>query len=42
MVERDGFLMKSKHQYYLSQWGEHVMMPNHEKKGDYYVNRGLS
>ena len=42
MVERDVFLMKPKLQYHLSQRGECVSVPNHEKKRDYYVNLWLS
>ena len=42
MVIREVSLMKPKHQYHLSQWGECVCDSNHEKKGDYYVNVCLS
>ena len=42
MVERDVFFMKPKLQYHLSQREECVCVPNHEKKGDYYVNLCLS
>ena len=42
MAERKVFLMKPKHQYYLSQWGEYVYGINHEIKRDYYVNPCLS
>ena len=42
MVIREVILLKPKHQSYLSQRGEFVMTPNHEKKEDYYVNPCLS
>ena len=42
MVESVVFLMKPKHHYNLSQRGECVYVPNHEKKRDFYVNPGLS
>ena len=42
LVERKVFLMKSKHQYYLSQWGESVYGAQSWKKWDYYVNPCLS
>ena len=32
MVKKDVFLMKPKPQYHLSQWGECIWVPNHEKK----------
>ena len=42
VVEGDVFLMKPKHQsIYSSEWNEFVV-PNHKKKGDYYVNQSLS
>ena len=42
IVEGDVFPLRPKLQYHLSQWGECVMVPNHERKADYYVNSGLS
>ena len=51
MVKEDVFHMKPKLQYHLSQWEEYVyaaneenvfMLPNLEKKEDYYVNPCLS
>ena len=42
IVEREVFLIKPKHRYHLSQWGDVFMVPNHEMKGDYYVNLCLS
>ena len=38
MAKKEVFHMKPKHQPLLSQQGEYVMMLNHEKKGEYYVN----
>ena len=43
VVEKEVFLMKLKHQYHLSEQGESVYsVPNHEMKGEYYVNPCLS
>ena len=42
IVAGDVFLMKSKRQYQLSQWGECVYDANHEIKGDYDMNPCLS
>ena len=42
MIEREAFLMKPKHQCYLSQLGEWVYDAQSWKKGDYYVNPYLS
>ena len=42
MVEREVFLMKAKHKYHLSNEENVFMVPNHEKKGDCYVNLCLS
>ena len=42
MVERDVSYLKPKHQYHLPQQGECVIVPNHEKKWDYYMNPYLS
>ena len=41
-AKKDIFLMKPKHQNHLSQGGECFMVPNYEKKGDYYVNPCLT
>ena len=42
MVEREVFHMNPKRQYYLSQKEIVLMVPNHEKKRDDYVNPCLS
>ena len=42
MAEREDFLMNPKHQCHLSQQGDAFIVPNHEKKGDYYENLCLS
>ena len=42
MVEIDVFLMKPKHQYHLSLWGECVYSAQSWKNGNYYVNPCLS
>ena len=42
MAKREVLLMKQKHQYRLFQLGECVYGPNHENKGDYYVDPCLS
>ena len=39
MVEREVFLMKPKHQFIHPNKGNEFEGPNHEIKGDYYVNR---
>ena len=42
MVGCEVFLMKPKGQFlYPNEWNEFVV-PNHYKKGDYYLNPGLS
>ena len=38
MVEREAFLTKPKHQCHLSNEENEFMVPNQEKKGDYYEN----
>ena len=38
MVESEHFLMKPKHQFIYPYKENEFMMPNHEKKADYYVN----
>ena len=42
MIEREVFPIKPKHQYHLSLWRNVFTVPNHEKKGNCYVNRCLS
>ena len=42
MVERKAFLMKPKHQCHLPDDENEFMVPNREKKRDYYVNLCLS
>ena len=39
MVERVGFLMKPKHHIIYPIEENVFMIPNHEKKRDYYVNQ---
>ena len=39
MMESEASLMKPKHQYNLSQWGEWVYGAQSWKKGDYYPIR---
>ena len=34
-------LLKPKHQFVYPNKENTLMVPNHEKKGDYYVNQGL-
>ena len=36
MEERKSFLENPKHQYHVSQWGEHVCCANNKKNGDHY------
>ena len=36
MVERKAFLANPKHEYLVSQHGEHDCSANNEKSGDYY------
>ena len=42
MVEREVFLLKTKHQNHLLQQGDRFIVPNHEKKEYYYANPCLS
>ena len=42
MVERKAFLAKPKHQCHYPNEENEIMVPNHEKKGDYHVNPCLS
>ena len=42
MVGKEVILMKPKHQLIYPDEKNEVMMPNHEKKGDHYVNPHLS
>ena len=42
MVEIKVFPMRPKHQYHYPNEEIVFMVPNHEKKGDYHVNLGLS
>ena len=42
MVESEAFFMKPKHQFIDPNEENAFMVPNHEKKGDYYVNSCLS
>ena len=42
MVERRAFLAQSKHQYRVSQWGEHDCTAHKEKNGAYYEYPSLS
>ena len=42
MVERKAFLANLKHQYHVSQNGEHDCGANNKKNGDYYGNPSLS
>ena len=37
MVGSDVFIMKPKHQFFYSNEKSKFMVPNQEKKGDYYV-----
>ena len=41
MVERKAFLAKPKHQYRVSQCGEHDCSATNIKNGDYYENPSL-
>ena len=42
MVERKAFLANPKHQYCVSQWGEHDYSAYDKKNGDYYKYPSLS
>ena len=42
MVEKEGFLMKPKHQFIYPNEQNEFMVPNHSQKRDYYVNLHLS
>ena len=42
MVEWKASLTNPKHQYLVSQRGEHDCMPNHKKNIDYYENPSLT
>ena len=42
MVERKAFPANPKHQYHVSQWGEHDCSTYNEKNGDYYENPSLT
>ena len=42
MAIREVFLMKPKHNIIYPNEENVFMMPNHEKKGDYYMNSCLS
>ena len=42
MVEGKGFLANPKHQYGVSQCGEHDCSANNKRYGDYYDNPSLS
>ena len=42
MVEKDAFLMEPKHQFICTNEENEFMVPNHYKKGDYYLNPSLS
>ena len=42
MIEKEIFLMILKHQYHLSNEENLFMVPDHDMKGDYYVNLCLS
>ena len=41
MVGKKAFAANQKHQYHVSQIGEHDVVPNHKKNKDYYENLGL-
>ena len=42
MVGKEVFLIKTNHQFYNSNEEYKFLVPNHEKKGYYYVNLYLS
>ena len=42
MMEKKAFLAIPKHQYHISQCGEHDCSANNKKNGDYYEYRSLS
>ena len=42
MVEWIAFLSNPKHQYDVSQWGEHDCSAHNKKNGDYYEYPSLS
>ena len=42
MVERKAFLANPKHQYHVSQYGEHYCSAHIEKNGDYNEYQSLS
>ena len=42
MVERKAFLANSKHQYPVSQWGEHHCSAHNKKNEDYYEYPSLT
>ena len=42
MAKRELFLTKPKHEYINPRVENEFMVPNHWKKGDYYVDRCLS
>ena len=42
MVKRKAFLANPKHEYDISQWGEHDCSANNKKNGDYYGYKSLS
>ena len=42
IIEGKAFLMRRKHQFIYPNKENKFMDPNHEKKGDYYVNPCLS
>ena len=39
---KKAFLRNPKHEYRLSEWGEHDCSANNEKNGDYYEYQNLS
>ena len=41
MVERKAFLANPKHQYHVSQWGEHDCCANNKKNRDCYEYQSL-
>ena len=42
MVQRKAFLANPKHQYHVSQWGEHDYSANNKKNREYYEYPSLS
>ena len=42
MVERKAFPVNPKHQYPISQWGEHDYSAHNKKNGDYYEYPSLT